>query len=92
MPKITTAQLASIARKEPSDVNVSALSYTNGDLSLTCTSAGANSAAYFVHALQNSHEFSDVNYAGVAKGAATGTGKSGYAFTVQIMLKGGASK
>ena len=90
LPKLDSSLLTEIAKTEPKDLNIQSFTYLNGAVTLTCTSSQSNSAAVFVHALQKTKKFSNVNYSGVT--SAVAGSKSTYSFTVLITLMGESSK
>lgn len=86
MPKLSSSLLTAIARKEPADLDVQAITYAGETLTLGCTSVSDASAAIFVRSLEDSGQFEGVNYSGVTLGD-TAKGRGTYSFSVTITLK-----
>jgi len=86
VPRPDSELLDSVAAMEPADLNISSISYSNGTLSLSCTCTNNLSAAVFVHTLEKSGNFSNVDYNGITSDGGT------YEFSVVISLKEGGSK
>lgn len=87
LPKVDSTILSKIASMLPADITVTGISYSVGTLVLNCTCTDNQSPAVFVHTLQQSGKFDDVNYTGFSQG----TAKS-YTFDVTITVKEGGGK
>lgn len=88
LPQIDSNVLANIASKLPADLDVDKAAYNSGTLTLSCRCKDKLSAAAFVHSLEQSGNFKDVNYLGISQTQSS----TPYAFTVTLTLKGGTSK
>ena len=92
IPKIDSKVMKTIAGMQPNDVSAQNISYMGGVLSLKCQCTDSQSPANFVHALEKSGKFENVNYSGMSNGDEKSSGSGAYSFTVVITLKGGAEE
>ncbi|CDZ25026.1 hypothetical protein CCDG5_1934 [[Clostridium] cellulosi] len=88
LPQPDSELLAFIASKLPEDTSADAMSYSEGTLTIQCSSNDSLSAAKFAHALEESGRFSSVNYSKIFKS----NENSRFTFSVMISLKGDSEK
>lgn len=80
-PSVNSSLLSSIEAVQPADVSTLEINFSNGAVTLSCTSKSEQSIYQFVHKLKTNSNFDEVGYSGFTKTGAV------YNFKVDCTLK-----
>jgi hypothetical protein len=80
--KLTMRDIENIASFQPVEIKVTNFGYTEGVITLACSSTDELSGTNFANAMRVSNKFENIEYTGVTK-----AGEGNYTFTIKITLK-----